>query len=161
MIAFEKMLLSEDQNTVKIIANCFEHRVVVELSILQLAKIFGTDKDVFETMETSFGSTKYEERCDETRRYVQRFPEINIENNTVEFRYVSVTDQEYRAENMQYQAQEASNHPETISVYAEDIVGWDNEGIRIRMPRKIYENELKGTRFGVLVRPFSIDLKTK
>jgi plasmid maintenance system antidote protein VapI len=87
------MELLENQNTVKIIGDCFGHQVTMEISRLQLAKIFGTNKEVLKKVENDFGSKEYEDRCEETREYVKKFPEIKVWNNELGFGYVSVEDQ--------------------------------------------------------------------
>lgn len=153
------MELLENQNTVKVIGDCFGHQVIMEILILQLAKIFGTDKEVLKEVENDFGSTEYEDRCDETREYVKKFPEIKVWNNKLEFDYVSVEDQKWVKESRENKFQEKLINPETIGIYAEDIVGWGNEGIRIDFPRELYDKELKDKKFGVFVSPFSVDLR--
>ena len=158
-ITFKKMELLENHNTVKIVGDCFGHQVTMEISILQLAKIFGTDKEISQEVENDFGSTEYEDKCDETREYVKKFPEIKVWNNELEFGYVSVEDQKWVKEFRENKFQEKSINPKTIGIYAEDIVGWDNEGIRIDFPKEIYDKDLKGKEFRVFVSPFSVDLR--
>lgn len=161
IITSRKMKLLENQNTVKIIGDCFGHQVTMEISILQLAKIFGTDKEISQKVETDFGSTEYEDKCDETREYVKKFPEIEVWDKELEFGYVSVEDQKWVKEFRENKFQEKSINPKTIGIYAEDIVGWDNEGIRIDFPKEIYDKELKDKKFKVFVSPFYVDLRIK
>lgn len=151
-ITFKKMELTEDQNTVRITGDCFGHEVKIELSILQLAKIFGTDREVGYEIKDDFGSTEYEDKCEETRKYVKQFPDIHVWDTEMEFGYVSTEDESWAAK---------SKDPRKIKIYAEDIVGWDNEGIRIDFPAEVFNKEIKGKKFGVFSSPFYVELKTK
>lgn len=139
----------ENQNTVKIIGDCLGHHVTMNISILQLAKIFGTDKEVGGELGNDFGTEEYEDKCDETREYVKKFPEINVWNKELEFNYISVENEGWAKK---------STNPETIGIYAEDIVGWNNEGLRIDFPKEIYNQKLKEKKFRVFVSPFSVEL---
>ena len=143
--SFRSMRLLDDMNTVKIIGDCLGHRVTIKISVLQLAKIFGTDKEVVQEVGDGFGSEEYEDRCDETREHIKRFPEIDVLRDELEFGYVSVEDETWA---------KRSADPQTIGIYAEDIVGWGNEGIRIDFPKEIFNHKLKGKKFRVLVSPF-------
>ncbi len=150
-ITFKKMKLLKDQNTVKIVGDCFGHEVLIEISILQLAKIFGTDREVVQEAEDDFGSKEYEDKCNETREYVQKFPEIDVWNKELEFSYVSVENEGWARR---------STNPETIRIYAEDIVGWNNEGIRIEFPKEIFNQKLKDKKFRVFMSSFAVELRT-
>jgi hypothetical protein len=70
----------------------------------------------------------------------------------VEFGFVSVKNK--------LSAKKPAN-PDTIRMYAEDIVGWNNEGIRIDFPKEIFSQKLKDKEFKVLVSPFSVSLDLK
>ena len=50
-------------------------------------------------------------------------------------------------------------YPETVGIYAEDIVGWDNEAVRIYFPEKVYNQTLKDKKFKVFVSPFFVEFK--
>ncbi len=157
-IIFKKMELLEDGNTVKITGDCFGQEVVIEISILQLAKIFGKDKEVVQEIESDFGSEEYEDRCDETREYIKRFPEIDVQDKGLEFGYVSVESRSWVKEFRENKFQKQPTKLEMIGIYAEDLVGWNNEGIRIDFPKEIFNRELKDREFKVFVSPFSVEL---
>jgi len=150
-IEFKSMKLSEDGRTVIIKGVCLGHHTKIEISILQLAKIFGTDRKVGNKLsEIGFGSEELEDECDETRDYVKKFPEITVWERELEFPEVSVEDESWA---------ERSTDPEIIWIHAEDIKGWSNEGLRIDFPKKIYDSELKGKNFGVYATPFYVYLR--
>jgi len=52
-----------------------------------------------------------------------------------------------------------STDPNIIEIYAEDIVGWDNEGIRIKFPIELYKKLLEGKNFKVFVKLFSVEFR--
>jgi hypothetical protein len=147
-IDFKSMKLSEDERTVIIKGNCLGHNVKIEVSIIQLAKIFGTDREIAD--EATLNPEECEKKCKETKEYAKKFPDIAVWDKELEFREVSVEDESWT---------EISADPKIIMIYAEDICGWDNEGIRIDFPIKVYNSELKGKNFGVYVSPFYADLK--
>lgn len=102
----------EKENTVIITT---QNNGIIELSILQLAKVFNVDLDVLEEMEeeSGFGSVNLEEKCDETRALVEKFPTIDIDE-------------------MQLHLSPIAYVKEFGIVIAEDIIGWSNEGIRVK-----------------------------
>jgi hypothetical protein len=131
-IEFKKMKLKEDNVTVEIIGDCFGHKINIELSILQLAKIFGADKDIGAKLQTEgFGSEELEKQCNETRELIEKFPDIKYWNNKVEFTDPSVSNWEQE------------NNKEFIGIFAEDLCGWSNEGIGIKFPTKLYDEIFK------------------
>lgn len=144
------MELLKNQNTVKIFGDCFGHRVIMEISIFQLAKIFGTDKEIVQEVENNFGTEEYEDKCNETREYVKKFPKIDVWDKKLEFDYVSVEDESWA---------QRTTDPNIIGIYAEDIVGWNNEGIKIKFPKGVFDQELKDKKFKVFVNPFSVELR--
>lgn len=133
-----------ENHLVRIIADWHGYQATVELSILQLAKIFGTDGEVIR--ELGFGNEEYESRCDETRACVERFPNIQVADRELEFGSVTVTEH-------------VETKPGFVQILAEDIVGWDNEGMSIEVPRVVFD-QLKGG-FRVFVRPFSVVLRAR
>jgi hypothetical protein len=153
-IKFKKMELKDDEITVKIIGEAFGHKINMKISILQLAKIFGTDQKVGEECESiGFGSFELEEKCEETRELIKKFPNIiNGWTKEIKFDYVSVEDGLWK---------DRSKDPNIIWIFAEDLVGWDNEGILIDFPKEIYDKMLKGKEFEVFVRPLSLVLSIK
>jgi len=149
-ITFKGMDLLKDRNTVKIIGDCFGSLVVIEISILQLAKVFGTDRNIGQEIGSNFGSKEYEDKCEETREYIKKYPNVEVWDKEIEFKDVSVD-----IEN----ATRKSMYPETVGIYAEDIVGWDNEAVRIYFPEKVYNQTLKDKKFKVFVSPFFVEFK--
>lgn len=137
------MELSEDRNTVKIVGECSGHKVRMEISILQLAKIFGTDREVGDECERiGFGSVELEDKCAETRELIKKFPDVKVWERKIEFTYVRAS----------------ARDEKSVDIYAEDLVGWSNEGLRIDFPKEIFDSELKG-KFRVFATPFSVKLK--
>ncbi len=152
-IPFKEMKLDNDGITVRIIGEAFGYKIPMKVSILQLAKIFGADKEVGEECESiGFGSEELEEKCEETRKLIEKFPNIKVWNNEVKFDYSSVEDSSWKSK---------SSNPNIIWVYAEDIVGWNNEGILIDFPKELYDKRLKGKNFEVFVKPFSVKFEIK
>ncbi len=141
-ILFTKMELLKDNNTVKIFGDYLGHQVSIELSILQLAKIFGTDANIVK--EVDFGTEEYEEKCIETREHIKNFPKMNVQNNILS---LSNTQIKRVSENK-------------LKMYVEDIVGWDNEGIRIEFPEDIFNQELKDGKLDVIIGSSFVELKT-
>ena len=140
------MELSKDGNTVHIDADAFGHKIDITLSILQLAKIFGTDGEVAgEYLKSGFGSVELEDKCNETREFVKAFPNITVWDNKVEFRDISISE---------------GDTEETLKIFGEDISGWSNEGIMIIFPKKLYNKTLENKKFRIFVAPFFVDLRT-
>ena len=81
-IDFKQMKLLEDNITVKIIGDYLKNKIIIKLSILQIAKIFGTDKKIIDKLD--FGSIEDEYKCDETREYVKKFPNIDVLDREIE-----------------------------------------------------------------------------
>ena len=147
-ISFKEMKLDNDEITVKTTGEAFGYKIPIKLSILQLAKIFGTDREVGEECESiGFGSQELEEKCEETKELIKKFPDIRVWNNEVKFDYTSVEEISRKS---------VSSNPNVIQIYAEDIVGWNNEGILTDFPKELYDKELKCKKFEVSVKPFSV-----
>jgi hypothetical protein len=128
-------LKESDDNIVQIIGICQEQEAKAELSVLQLAKIFGSDKKVISEVENDFGSVEYEDKCEEIKALIKSFPNIKTAEKEIEFDYVSIGNIKENA----------------IEIYAEDIVGWNNEGLRIDFPFEIYDKYLQGKKFKVFM----------
>jgi len=133
-----------DNNTVRITAVCLGKEASVEMSILQLAKIFGTDTEVVEELLVNdFGTEELENKCVETKSLLSRYPDINVCGDEIELVFLKV---EEKGEN-------------SVIIYAEDIGGWNNEGIIIELPSAIYDAELKGKNSKVFASPVKIEFK--
>src|SRR3989338_1115947 len=155
VLIFKEMKLEEDEITVIIIGEAFGYKIPMKMSILQLAKIFAIDRVVGDECEsTSFGSEELEDKCEETRELVRNFPNIKLWNNKIKFDYVSVTDNSNDRDS-------SDMKDKVVSIYAEDLVGWNNEGIKISFPKELYVKQLKEKKFDVFVKPFSLILKIK
>lgn len=149
IIKFKKINSIEYGRTVEIIGKVrgYNEEIKIEMSILQLAKVWRTDKKVVSNVENDFGSMEYEDKCEETRKKVTKFPDVKIRDRKIEMGYTSMN---------------KLNNKDNVNIYGEDdIVGWDNEGIRIEIPKKIYDEELNGKEFEVILTPFEILLKVK
>jgi hypothetical protein len=148
------MELYPDNNTVCITCNNSGHEVIIELSILQLAKIFGSDTKVISEIENKFGTDEYEDKCAETRQLVKEFPKIKANNKELEFfdNTVSSTN-----EDLEF-LKKFPIKEESIRLYGEDIGGWNNEGIRIRIPKVLYNQFLANKQFKIIAEPFKIKL---
>ncbi len=152
-IPFKEMKLDDDGIKVRIIGEAFGYKIPMKVSILQLAKIFGRDKEVVEECgKAGFGSEELEEKCEETRGLIEKFPDIKVWDNKLKFDYVSVEDNSWKRK---------SSNPDVIQVYAEDLVGWNNEGILIALPKELYDKELRGKQFEMFVKPFLAEFDIK
>jgi len=151
IIGFKKMSLNEEGNTVKIIGEVvnppkkYNDEISIEMSILQLAKVWSTDRRKVSKVENGFGAGELEDECEETKEEVKNFPNIEFWNKEIKFDFINITGT----------AKEKNMH-----ICAEDISGWSNEGIRIEMPKKIYDAELNDKEFELILTPASIILKT-
>ena len=147
-IVFKKMELSEDKRTVKISASCLKAPVEIKISILEIAKIFGTDTEIADEAENEFGSEELEEKCKETRGYVKKFPNIKSWANWVDFgiaNILSVSD-----------SKTGLASKKTVLILGENFCVWGNEGIRIKLNSEVYDNNLKGRDFKILVSPSEV-----
>ena len=138
-INFEKMELSEDEKSVIITGECSGREVTIELSILQLAKVFGADKGLAEEVEREFGSEELEGKCEETKNLVYGFPHISVWNTSIE---LTVTGEEVDGKN--------------VIIMAEDLGGWDNQGVRIYLPIDLHSSTLKEKIYTAFISPFEI-----
>ncbi len=144
-IKYNDMELLDDSKTVKIIGDYKQKEIIIKLSILQLAKVFNSDKDVLKELnETTWGSTKLEDKCDETKDLVEKFPDVDIKNNEVKVEYISLKPK--------------SKKNSFLNIYGEDLCGWRNEGINIRFPKRFYNKELKDKDFYFILKQDSIIL---
>jgi hypothetical protein len=119
----------ESEGSVEFVGISDIGKVKITMSVLQLAKIWGTDKKI--TRDMGFGSWELEEQCVETFSLIKTFPNVSVENNSLTFDSYSVHTQ--------------SND---LLIWVEDLCGWGNEGIRISMSKQIYnllqEKKLEG-----------------
>jgi hypothetical protein len=121
-IKFEKICLSEDKRSVVINGKYKRNFLKISLSILEIAKVWGTDKTIIEKVRNSFGSEEYEDGCNETREKISDFPNIKIENNLIEIDEIDLV----------------TKDESVIKLIGEDITGWGNEGIEILIPLEAY-----------------------
>jgi hypothetical protein len=140
-INFEKMKLSEDKRSVFIAGKSFGYSVTIKMSIIQLAKIFGTDRELSGLDYDGLVSGELEDNCKETREFVQKYPEIQVWDSFILFDSISV--------------KEVENN---IQIFAEDISGWDNEGIYITIPKEIFEKIVNSKILELFVDPFGIKI---
>ena len=71
--------------------NSWGEKAEIKMSILQLAKIWGTDRISVSEVEDSFGSDELEDKCDETREEVKKFPDFEFWNKEIKIEDVSVS----------------------------------------------------------------------
>ena len=141
-ITFKEMSLSSDGRTVFIKGDFFGEVVDLKLSVLQLAKVFGSDRMIVQEAENNFGSEELEDKCNETREVVKNFPKIDVWNNKVELSDCGINSAEV--------------DKGIIRIFGENMCGWGNEGVLIRMSREIYGKVLEGKDFKIILTPFSI-----
>jgi len=160
-IVFKEMNVIREGSTVRILGNLFGEDILVELSILQLAKVFGTDKDILGLVEKSFGSEEYERECNGTRKYVRSFPDIDVFDKEIEFfGHKFLIKNSLVDENRQNNLERISPFElETIGIYSEEIVGWNNEGLRIDFPKELFNRFLKDKEIRIFMNPFYLDLR--
>jgi hypothetical protein len=139
-ITFKEMSLSFDGRTVFIKGDFFGEVVDVKLSVLQLAKVFGSDKIIAQEAEQNFGSEELEDKCTETRDVVKNFPNIDVWTNNVELSDCWIDSSEI--------------DKGIIRIFGENMCGWENKGILIRMSREIYGKVLGGKDFKIILTPF-------
>jgi hypothetical protein len=150
-IKFENMKLLKDERTVKIKGKYKGKRIEIILSILQLAKLWNTDKKVLEKLNDPEFDLGYidllEYECKETRKMISKFPNVNLPKNKIEIPYPYVD------------TRPTKQH--TIMISGMDLCGWDNEGIYIYFPEELYPNELKEKKFDFILKQNSIELKPR
>lgn len=126
--------------------DCDEHFVLiwcgpvaVELSILQLAKLWQTDKKVLKLMDEQggFGSVKLEDQCKETRKLVNEFPKIKVTGESIVMN-----------ETVMRHDEDVFHNPR-LKVIGEDLVGWEREGIAASLPNR----DLEGKKLKMTLRP--------
>ena len=107
--------------------------IKTEISILQLAKIWETDKEVLkELRKTWFGSKELESKCLQTQKLIKKFPKIPTRNNEVSFDYTSVKDNIINTDSQ-------GKKEELVKIFAEDLNGWEGEGIIITLRKETYK----------------------
>lgn len=151
------MRLKEDSRTVQIegeIVNPFKiykEKINIEMSILQLAKVWGTDRKAVSKVENEFGSEELEDLCEETKEEIKNFP-IEFWNKEIKCGYVNTTDKTNDRDSPDMKTQ-------IVRIYGEDLCGWDNEGILVEIPKEIYDKELKGKKIEMILEPVLIKLR--
>ncbi len=150
-IEFKEMKLANDGISVEIkgksvSANYFGEDVDVKMSVLQLAKMWGTDRNAGEACEESgWGSKELEDKCDETKNEIKKFPDVKYWNKEIEC----------------YEGGVINNEGEMVDIYGEDISGWNNEGIIMKMSKEIYDKEIGEKKFKVILNPMTITLRVE
>ncbi len=151
-IEFKEMKLSKDGISVEIKGKSmssfsFGKDVDIKMSILQLAKVWGTDRSVGDELENGegWGSKELEEKCDETKGEIKKFPNVKFWDKEIEC----------------YDNGGPHEREDMITVYGEDLSGWNNEGISIKMKKEVYEKEINGKKFKVILNPMTITLKVE
>ncbi len=128
-INFKKMSIEDDERTALIVGDYKNVEIRIKMSVLQLAKIWGVDKNVTEELDRGFGSEELEDECEEVRALIKKFPNIKVENNKLIFDGYSFIDETIDRDSFE---------KKFVSVFVEDITGWSNEGIEIKIPKEIY-----------------------
>jgi hypothetical protein len=141
-IMYAKAELIEEDRTVRFLSSFDGNEIIVEMSILQLAKIWGNDKNLFEYLV--FGDEDLEDKCMETKKKLLEFPSVKVRNNKLLFQDFSLT-----------------KRKEKFLLFVEDINGWGNEGIRIYVPINFYDNFLKNKNIYIQVNSKFIDFIEK
>lgn len=145
------MQLVDEDHSVLIVGQSHSHTIQIKMSILQFAKICGSDGDIASDVQADFGSQEYEDKCTETKRLVTLFPTIPIWDKDL------LIDEEVEVFN-----DGIPNTSETIQLVTEDIVGWDNEGILLTMPKEFYNLHVKHLHpIQMIISPFKVFLKSK
>jgi uncharacterized secreted protein with C-terminal beta-propeller domain len=141
-IDFKKIKLSKDKNSVEITGT---PDTKIKMSILQLARIWGLDKKITEEALFHFGSEKLEMQCNETRELIKKFPKIKLEGREMKISSVDIL----------------TKDDKILKIIGEDLCGWNNEGIKIEMSKKIYDKNLDGKEFSMRLNPKEIELRIK
>jgi hypothetical protein len=141
-IDFKKIELSKDKNSVEITGT---QDTKIKMSILQLARIWGSDRKITDEAVFHFGSEKLEMQCNETRELIKKFPNIKLEEKEIKISFVDILTKDNK----------------TLKIFGEDICGWNNEGIKIEMSKKIYDENLDGKEFSMILMPNGIKLEIK
>lgn len=146
-VSFKGMSLIEDERSVLIQGKSYNQSLDIKMSILQMAKVFGSDTELASEVDNDFGSEEYEDRCLETKRLVTQFPEISVWNKKL---------------HIENDVQVRDLDANTVQVTTQDIAGWDNEGITLSVPKAFYTTYLKPLEpLQMSVSPFSLHLKRK
>lgn len=152
-IMFKRMRILKDKRTVGIIGEYRGKEIEIELSVLQLAKVFQCDKDVLKEQERyGWGSRELEEKCEEIIDIIKRFPNVKIVENKIGVEDISVIDNS----KIKYYLNTKEN---IVKIFGEDLSGWENEGIKIRFPADLYRQDLEGKDFNFILKQDSIELK--
>jgi hypothetical protein len=130
-ILYKSMSLENNNCTVKILGDFIASEVIVKMSILQLAKIFNSDKSIIEKVKGAyFGDGQLEEKCIQTMELVKKYPNINVKGEAILLNRITSFDVSRN--------ESGKILSKTAEIFAEDLSGWSNEGIRIEMPTESY-----------------------
>jgi len=144
-IKFKEMKILENKRTTTIIGEYKKREMKIELSILQLAKAFQCDKEVLKELENEgFGSEELEDKCKEIIEIIKKFPDVKIGKNLINCGYIS-----------------AREEGKIAKIFGEDLCGWNNEGIMVIFPTEVYNKELKGKKFEMILKQDSVELNKK
>ena len=147
-VSFKEISLEHDEHSVFIKGKSHNHQLQVKMSILQFAKICGTDGELAQEVEADFGSIEHEEKCIETKQLVTLFPNIPVWDKEL-----IIEDQVTIKEN---------TTDKTIELTVKDIVGWSNEGITLSMPQEFYNLHVKPLQpIQLSISPFTLYIKSK
>ena len=149
------MKILDDERNVQIIGEYKDEEVEIKLSVLQFAKVFQCDKEVLKEQEANgWGSIELEDKCEEIREIIRKFPSGRIRKNEIKVDYVSIRDNS--------RDRDSSDMKEKIvRIYGEDLSGWENEGIMINFPVDLFRKDLKGREFDFILKSDSIELRKK
>ncbi len=137
---------------VEINCDCEGQKATVEISILQLARVYRCDKKVLEKLEEQiFGSYELEQECKEILEIIKNYPSVKINRDKIiceDVRFdVNLKERViFNSENM------------TCSFYSEDLVGWNNEGILVTIPAALFKEKLDGNAFQFILNQDCIEL---
>lgn len=149
------MQILDDERTVKIIGEYKNKEMEIKLSVLQLAKVFQCDKEVLKEQEKyGWGSEELEDKCEEIREIIKKFPNVEIGKNEINVGYTSVVNKSLDRDSEDMKDQ-------VVRVFGEDLCGWGNEGIRIKFPIELYQQDLQRKEFDFILKQDSIELRFK
>ena len=113
-INIEKIEFCADNLTIMINGKYNEHCININLSSLELAKLFETDLKIVEEATNKFGSNELEKNLKEIREVVEKYPNIKRTDNKIILKDVKIK-------------KKANGSIELIS--EDDICGWEGEDI--------------------------------
>ena len=152
-IQFKNMKLLDERN-VSIIGSYKNQEITIKMSVLQLAVLLGTDKGVFEKyLEFNYNPKVLEEECEETRKAVENFSGMKFKRvericHTVDIYGKPTPFNKYF-------------EGDIVKIFTEDLSGWDNEGIIIKMPKQIFDSMIGKKEMIIMLTPESIVFEEK